>query len=278
MADNTGNRLQESLDRALAECERLKKENEYFRQKLGAASELNNHNGFKSVLVADSKISSEITLLSSDQKISLFRSLFRGRDDVYAVRWQNKKGKSGYSPACGNEWAHGICEKPRVKCSECPNQKFLPITDKIIQDHLTGRKTIGVYPLLTDETCWFLAVDFDKENWLEDAKTFLHTCREHEIDAVLERSQSGKGGHVWIFFENPISASLARKLGSFLLTKAMERRHQMGLQSYDRLFPNQDTMPKGGFGNLIALPLQREPRSHGNSAFIDENGILHSDQ
>ena len=138
--------------------------------------------------------------------------------------------------------------------------------------------TIGVYPLLVDETCWFLAADFDKDTWMEDVTAFLETCQTHNVPAVLERSRSGNGGHVWIFFSELIPASLARRLGSYLLTRTMENRPEIGLDSYDRFFPNQDTMPKGGFGNLIALPLQKKPRESDNSVFVDENFEPYPDQ
>ena len=118
------------------------------------------------------------------------------------------------------------------------------------------------------DLCWFLAIDFDGTEWVDDVSAFLETCHTLKVPAALERSRSGNGGHVWIFFCEPIQASLARQLGSAILTKTMEKRHQIGLKSYDRLFPNQDTMPKGGFGNLIALPLQKAPREKGNSVFL----------
>lgn len=136
----------------------------------------------------------------------------------------------------------------------------MPLTDEVIRKHLAGEITAGIYPLLSDETCWFLAVDFDKKTWQLDAAAFLATCHAMGVPAALERSRSGRGGHVWIFFESAIPAATARKLGCSLLTRTMECRHQVGLDSYDRLFPNQDTMPKGGLGNLIALPLQKLPR------------------
>ena len=136
---------------------------------------------------------------------------------------------------------------------------------------MIGKKTIGVYPMLPDETCWFLAADFDKDHWQEDALAYIDTARKAGIHVYLERSRSGKGGHVWIFFETPIAAVTARKLGCFILTQTMERRHRMALSSYDRLFPNQDTMPKGGFGNLIALPLQWMPRQKDDSVFLDDS-------
>jgi hypothetical protein len=210
------------------------------------------------------------TAISNAEKITLFRSRFRGRDDVFPLRWQNSKtGKSGYAPACNNEWIRGICEKPRIKCSNCPNQAFLPVTDEVVIGHLQGRDVTnpgksepyvaGVYPLMPDETCWFLAADFDKQSWQRDALAFVATCREKGTPAALERSRSGNGGHVWIFFSEPVSASDARKLGAYLVTETMERCPDVGFESYDRFFPSQDTMPVGGFGNLIALPLQNGP-------------------
>ena len=221
---------------------------------------------------------------SPDTKIALFRSLFRGRDDVYPRRFESRRtGKSGYAPACGNEWVPGICEKPRIKCADCPHRRFLAVTDDVIRWHLSGRDHTGqpfvggVYPMLLDETCFFLAADFDKEGWQEDAAAFIATCRRMNLPHALERSRSGSGAHVWFFFEEALPAALARKLGALILTETMERRPEVGLDSYDRLFPNQDTLPKGGFGNLIALPLQKQPRERGNSMFLDDDLNPHAD-
>lgn len=212
-----------------------------------------------------------------EAKIGLFRSLFRGREDIYARRFESRKtGKSGYAPACANEWVRGVCEKPRVKCAECPHRRFLPLTDEVIHWHLSGGDAdgqpfvAGVYPLLPDETCWFLAIDFDKSGWRDDAAACLETCRVLDLPAALERSRSGRGAHLWFFFEEPVTAALARRLGCHVLTETMEHRPEIGLDSYDRFFPNQDTMPQGGFGNLIALPLQKVPRDQGNSVFLDD--------
>jgi superfamily II DNA or RNA helicase len=214
-----------------------------------------------------------------EEKLVLYRNYFRGRDDVYPVRWSNKQGKSGYSPACGNEWTP-VCQKPKVKCSVCMHQNFLPVTDEAVSKHLDARqdRTIGIYPMLQDETCWFLAIDFDKKNWQEDVSAVMNVCQDHDIPAALERSRSGNGGHIWIFFEEPIAASWARRFGTLILTLTMKRRYQLGLDSYDRLFPNQDTLPKGGFGNLIALPLQGGPRKSGNSIFVDSQFAAYEDQ
>jgi superfamily II DNA or RNA helicase/very-short-patch-repair endonuclease len=221
----------------------------------------------------------------ADTKIRLFRSLFRGREDVYPRRFESRKtGRSGYSPACGNEWVRGICEKPRIKCSDCQFRQFLPITDDVIRWHLSGADpagqpfVAGVYAMLQDETCFFLAVDFDKEGWQDDAQAFIRTCESLGVPAALERSRSGLGGHVWLFFQEAITAASARRLGSFVLTETMDRHPGISFSSYDRFFPNQDTLPHGGFGNLIALPLQKQPRDLGNSVFLDERMIPHVDQ
>ncbi len=205
------------------------------------------------------------------EKVRLFRSLFRGRRDVFPTRFVSKRtGTPGYAPACRNKFVKGVCELPKVKCGECPNQAFIPLDDAAVIAHLTGRHVMGVYPLLEDETCWFLAVDFDKSTWTADLSAFVETCRRAGLPAAVERSRSGNGAHVWFFFSAPVPASLARKMGCYLITETMSRHHQLSMDSYDRFFPSQDTMPRGGFGNLIALPLQHEPRQQGNSVFLDD--------
>ena len=215
----------------------------------------------------------------ASEKIPLFRSLFLGREDVFPTRWQNTRtGKAGYAPACGNEWKSGVCGKPRVKCGACPHQAFLTVTDEVIDGHLRGRQTIGTYPMLSDGTCRFLVADFDKQTWLQDAGALLAVCRSKQVPSALERSRSGHGGHVWIFFAEPLPAMLARRLGAHLLTETMQRNPDIGFESYDRLFPSQDTVPDGGFGNLIALPLQYGPRQQGNSVFLDESVDPYRDQ
>jgi superfamily II DNA or RNA helicase len=246
------------LKKALEECARLQAENLRLRSLL----RLSDNAEIITPVVNDES--------SPREKIALFRSLFHGRQDVYAIRWVAGNGRSGYSPACANEWDSALCGKPKTKCADCPNRKFLPLTDQVLVDHLSGKHTIGIYPLLTDETCRFLVVDFDRDTWIEDAEAYLGVCEELEIHAALERSRSGQGGHVWIFFRSPISAEIARKLGFSILTRAMEKRYKIAFDSYDRFFPSQDTMPKGGFGNLIALPPQRNMRDEGNTVFLDK--------
>jgi superfamily II DNA or RNA helicase len=224
------------------------------------------------------------------EKIALFRRLFAGRTDVFPIRWRNPKtDRSGYAPACANEWVRGVCGKPQVRCGECPNQAFMPVTNDVIECHLRGEDRVrpngrggdfvaGVYPLFFDDTCSLLAIDFDGEHWSSDALAFMATCRELDAPAALERSRSGNGGHVWLFFSEPVAASEARRLGTLLLTRTMNRRPEIGFSSYDRLFPSQDTMPSGGFGNLIALPLQRQARENGNSVFVDDGLMPYADQ
>ncbi|QXP85816.1 DEAD/DEAH box helicase family protein [Methylococcus sp. Mc7] len=245
----------------------------------------------------------EPSRLSTDEKVDLFRRLFRGRTDVFPVRWESKTtGKSGYAPACANdkfarrailhseaarraramdgpsEWRAGVCEKPRIKCADCSNRLLIPLSDAVIYKHLAGEHTVGVYPLLEDDGCHFLAVDFDEAEWRDDARAFMQSCDELGVPAALEVSRSGKGAHAWVFFANRVSARDARRLGTAIISHACTRTRQLQLTSYDRLFPNQDTMPKGGFGNLIALPLQKGPREKGFSVFVDAELRPYPDQ
>jgi len=222
---------------------------------------------------------SESSRLSTAEKVALFRRLFRGRTDVYPIRWEGKtSGKSGYAPACANEWRAGVCEKPRIKCGDCSNRLLIPLSDAVIYSHLAGEHTVGVYPLLEDDTCYFLAVDFDEADWREDALAFMRSCEELGVQAALEVSRSGQGAHAWVFFAGRVSARDARRLGTAVISHTCTRTRQLKLESYDRLFPNQDTMPKGGFGNLIALPLQKGPRESDCSVFVDEALHPYTDQ
>ena len=217
--------------------------------------------------------------LSTQQKLALFRRLFRGRDDVYAVRWEStRSGRSGYAPACANEWREGICEKPHVACRDCNHRQLLPLTDAAIYSHLAGEQTLGLYPLLENDQCFLLAVDFDEQDWRDDARAFWRASQELEVPAALEISRSGQGAHVWVFFEDAIPAKDARRLGAALISHTCAATRQLQLNSYDRLFPNQDAMPKGGFGNLIALPLQKEPRQRGCSVFVNDTLEPYPDQ
>ena len=228
----------------------------------------------------------EVTMRSSaEEKIRLFRALFQGRSDVYARRWENTKtGKGGYSPACEVEWMRGVCAKPKCNCSTCANRRFLAISDQVVEQHLRGRDgrgkpfVLGCYPLQLDDTVKFAAIDFDKLSWRTDTMSVIGVLRELGLPVARERSRSGNGAHLWFFFETPVDARIVRDVLSFILSLTMERNPTMGLDSYDRIFPNQNRLPKGGFGNLIALPLQGVPRRIGNSVFVDDDLVPYSDQ
>lgn len=213
-----------------------------------------------------------------ERKLQLFERLFQGRPDVFPKRWENAKGRSGWAPCCGNEWIPGVCEKPRVKCGECPNQAFVAPAGHGLRAHLEGHHVMGVYPLLFDDTCRLLAIDLDGRAWREDVSAIREACEELAVQPAVERSRSGQGAHVWFFFNEKVAAMSARRFGLMLLTDAMSRSPTLTMDSYDRLFPSQDVLPKGGFGNLIALPLQQEARRAGNTLFVDELLEPYADQ
>src|ERR1043166_7114960 len=270
------------LEKAFEEIQRLRLENAQLRKKLGEkiaatkatyrqvdAPSLGRSSRVEEIpesqAYGDHKIPTSggtaaiSSSFSTEDKIRLFRTLFRGREDVYAAFWFNERtGNKGYSPACEDPWS---LKKGQAK-------RYLPFTDEVILSHLTGEKIIGVYPLLKNDTCYFLACDFDKEGWTLDALAFLNICKDYGVPAYLERSRSGNGGHVWIFFSVPTPATLARQLGRRLLKETMVVRADVDLASYDRLFPSQDFLPRAGFGNLIALPLQKKARALGNTEFL----------
>lgn len=226
--------------------------------------------------------------LSLEEKVELFRSIFKGREDVFARRWFSRKtGKSGYQPVCKNEWRVHLCNKKSYHCTECPNRKFSPISYHDYYRHLEGKDpygedVIGCYVIKEDNTCHFLCADFDDKNcehgYQGDVLAFVSVCHEWNVPGHIERSRSGNGAHVWIFFEQAIPAVKARKLGNAILSEAMNRDGRISLKSYDRFFPNQDYMPEGGFGNLVALPLQGKARCEGNSVFVNERFEPYIDQ
>jgi len=283
------NELFKKYQKLLAENQRLKLENEDLRKRIGLSPPVSCTNcDDQPLLATDDNMVVQVNELnesgtinnssSPEDKIKLFMSLFKGREDVYPKRWQNKKGKSGYTPVCLNEWVRGVCKKPKNKCSECNNRNYAVLDSAVIDKHLRGRDVIGIYPLLPDETCYFLAIDFDDQGWEKDISVLRDICNEKRITVSVERSRSGNGAHLWFFFEDKVSAVSARKFGTALLTHAMTKRHELKFNSYDRLFPNQDTLPKGGLGNLIALPLQLKARKSNNSVFIDEKFQSYDDQ
>jgi superfamily II DNA or RNA helicase len=281
-------KLLEKYNILLEQVDRLTKENRRLKAKLGLQEPQALRNTTQAIqmeCVPDGEtndvkpLAGVCSASDSISKIRLFMSLFKGRKDVYARRWENKnKGTSGYAPVCLNQWQPGVCSKPEIPCSKCKNKSYAVLDENAIEDHLRGNIVVGIYPMLPDETCCFLAIDFDEAEWLKDVSAVRDVCNEFEIPLAIERSRSGAGCHAWFFFENPISAVLARKFGTALLTCTMDRRHEIKFQSYDRLFPSQDTMPKGSLGNLIALPLQKIARKKANSEFVDDNFRSHSDQ
>ena len=227
-----------------------------------------------------------VTMASPPEaKVRLFRAFFRGREDVYARRYVSaKSGKSGCSPACAAEWARGLCDKKRVSCAVCSNRRLIPIDDEVVRKHLrgVGEKgrdfTIGVYPLLSDDTVRFAAIDLDKATWRSDSSSICDVLKELGLPVARERSRSGNGAHLWFFFGEPQPARFVRDVLTYVLSLTMERNPEIGLGSYDRIFPNQDRLPKGGFGNLIALPLQGASRRAGNTCFVDERLVPFPDQ
>ncbi|GIN73172.1 helicase [Bacillus sp. J14TS2] len=244
----------------MLDYEELQKENKYLKKLMAEIMHHQNMDDSHRILTKRSPLS---------EKTRLLRELFKGRNDVYALRWESKSGEKGYKPAR---------QKSHIKYDQTQNRKHLPLTDQVLVEHMKGKKTIGIYPLLKNETCMFLAIDFDKKEWKKDVLTFCETCKGLDIPYHVERSRSGNGAHIWIFFSSPISAKTARTLGMTLLKETAKNKAEFQLESFDRLFPNQDTMPDGGFGNLIALPLQKEPGQKGNSLFIDENFTPYPDQ
>ena len=273
-----GAKIDTIVDR-LHELEEENKRLKLLLEKHGISYDMKDQEGVTIVSKSQEHNSSH-NQLSLQEKVDLFRSLFKGREDVFAKRWySNTTNQSGYQPVCGREWNRDYCDKRKYKCVECPNRQFSSLSYEHVYNHLAGkdefgRDVIGIYPILEDNTCHFLCTDFDDKNcehgYQNDVLAFVGVCKDWNVPCYIERSRSGMGAHVWIFFDAPIPVKTARMLGKAILTEAMKREVRLSFKSYDRFFPNQDILPEGGLGNLVALPLQGKARRNGNSVFVDE--------
>ena len=280
--------LQKKYNLLVTQNEILRKENTELRSLLCAHGIEYKPRSANVIDSTYSPVSLPVFKLSLDERVALFMSLFKGREDVFARRWFSKStGKAGYQPVCINEWRRGICDKKTYKCAECPNRDFAPLTSQDVYRHLEGKDenccdVVGLYAIMPDNNCSFLCTDFDdkscKHGYKDDVLAFVGVCRDWQIPYAIERSRSGNGAHVWIFFKEPLPAFKARRLGNAILTEAMNRDGRMSLNSYDRFFPNQDRLPEGGFGNLVALPLQGQARKNLNSVFVDDDFLAYKDQ
>ncbi len=223
---------------------------------------------------------------STQEKLALYRSLFRGRQDVHAHGYRKRDGGIGYAPACANEWRRGVCPRAsgrKVGCADCEQRAFLPLDDRDLIRHFKGederlRDVVGLYVLDADSNTQVLVLDFDGKGWKAAVAAIRSAARSHGVEAYIERSRSGNGGHVWFFFETAISARLARAFGNALIEEAMMLSNSVGFDAFDRIFPAQETIPAGGFGNLIAAPFQGRAQRVGNSVFVDEDFEPHPDQ
>lgn len=260
--------MNEDFHALLKENEQLKKENNYLKRLL----QENNINYTEIKNIANTEFSKE-------EKISIYASYFKGRCDIYAVKYfDKKKNKKKYTPVCQNSFSIN-CDRTMYRaCKGCPNKVYNGIAINNLLEHFKGKKSYGIYPMLDDDECFFLAVDFDDGNFFDSAISFKNVCRKYGIDCAIEISQSGLGAHVWIFFEDKVKARTARKIGDFLLNKAFINSKGISYSSFDRFFPSQDYLEKEGYGNLIALPLDGKLISEGKTVFVDDNKVPFENQ
>ena len=297
------------MEKASKNIESLEKENSELKKEILRLQKILKNAGveYKAFEMVKGEVKSAKSTKASErnftkEQIYLFASLFRGRKDTYAKRFVSKSGKTGYSPVCSRIWREGCLKKidVKAKCQSCKNRVKTPLTVRVVWEHLLGNKedctdVIGVYALREDETCCFLVFDFDYHDeemgmnwkgesetegvlWISEINALRDVCIKLGIQVLVERSRSGNGAHLWIFFAEPILAAKARRFGSALLTKGAELVNQKTFRTYDRMLPLQDKMPEGGFGNLIALPMQGQAVKKGNSVFVNENWEIIEDQ
>ncbi|MBP3883941.1 MAG: DEAD/DEAH box helicase family protein [Olsenella sp.] len=218
-----------------------------------------------------------------DEKVSFVMSLFRGRTDVYGEAFEGratKPGKLSYWPPCRLRWERGACPRvanPKARCRECDHPSYVPLTHEVVMAHCLGRRdsrgriqAVGIYVVDEGDVCYLLAADFDGPGWQDGAAAYRDACRAHGLSPAVERSRSGNGAHVWVFFDDAVGASLARRVGEGLVSEARDACAAVSFRSYDRLFPLQDSVGNGELGSLIALPLQGEAVRQGNSVFVDD--------
>ena len=288
LADEQFNELTEHI-------KQLEEENQYLKKLLddagipyGKTDKVPEQNELNVISIKNVPITKEL--------IQFYYSMFKGRKDVYSLRSGKpnaKTGKNGYYTQCENFWKAGLCGKKdgkNTKCQSCPNQKYKPLTGDVIYAHLMGVKedcsdVVGLYPVWPDGTCNYLVFDFDNHDensdsvkWQEEANALRAICTDNDVPCLVERSRSGKGAHVWFFFEKAISIKKARMFGVALLDKGAESVNQLSFDTYDRMIPAQDKLPEGGLGNLVALPLQGRAVKKGNSIFVDKDWKPYYDQ
>jgi len=215
----------------------------------------------------------------SNEQLKTYLSLFKGRQDVFAIRWE-RDGRSGYMPAYDLNWNEFAIHKANGgTLKDFANKSYSPLTEQRLLNHLLGKEVIGLYPLLPDNSSWFIAADFDesqsgKISWQEEVKIFMDTCEKYKLPVYLERSRSGQGGHVWLFFENNYPAYKVRRIMLCILESIGIISPFDKNSNYDRLFPNQDSHSGKGLGNLIALPLEKKSLDNNNSCFIDADSYM----
>lgn len=231
---------------------------------------------FKQLIINEGMMVSEKQKLTSEDKFKLYYQYFRGRQEVYAVKWESLKGKTGFSPHAQGEWVQEKVGK-QLK-NKFQVHSYYPYTLETVENHIRGtlkdfRFGTGIYPMLTDDTTYLVVIDFDDEKAIETVKPMIRVCKKYKIVPLIELSQSGNGIHLWFFFEENIPARVARRFANLILRHAMSENSEIDFSSFDRIIPMQDTLPTKGFGNIIALPLKTQKVLEGKNIFLDSDLI-----